>query len=179
MALTVPAYAQRSPAQAQQPEPPGAGSSTRPSGKKQFVFQGAVEKVNADGGTVDVKNDNIPGWMAPMSMTYHVDVPAVLKTLKGGDRITATVYEGDTSKLYQVRVAASPKKQREIALPPISFVCPSAGEESFVDDKSGNCPKSGAKLQAVRLDIAYKCLKTSYIREKPGTCPIDRTDLVQ
>jgi Cu/Ag efflux protein CusF len=178
VALAVPAYAQRSHAQAQQPEPPAAGSSPQLSGKKPFVFRGTVEKVNAAAGTVDVKNENIPGWMAPMSMTYRLDTPAVLKTLKGGDRITATVYEGDTSKLYQVRLAASTRKQAENAPPPISYVCPSPGEESFVDDKPGKCPKSGAELQAVRLVIAYKCLKTSYIREKPGTCPMDRTDLV-
>jgi hypothetical protein len=42
----------------------------------QFVFRGTVEKVNAAGGAVDVKNDNIPGWMVPMSMTYRVDAPA-------------------------------------------------------------------------------------------------------
>jgi Cu/Ag efflux protein CusF len=177
-ALAVPAI-ERSQAQVRQPKAPTAESSTsRPSGKKQFVFRGIVEKVNAAGGTVDVKNDSIPGWMAPMSMTYHVDAPAVLETLKGGDRITATVYEGDTSKLYQVRVAALPKKQTAYAPPPISYVCPSPGEESFIDDKPGTCPKSGAELQAVRLDIAYKCLKTSYIREKPDTCPMDHTDLV-
>ncbi len=142
------------------------------------MFRGSVEKVNAPGGTIDVKNDNIPGWMAPMSMTYHIDSRAVLKTLKAGDRITATVYEGDTSKLYQVRVAAPPQRQTENALPPISYICPSPGEESFIDDKPGKCPKSGAQLQSVRLDTAYKCLKTSYIREKPGTCPTDRADLV-
>jgi Cu/Ag efflux protein CusF len=176
--LAVSVYAQRSRAQVQQPEPPAARSSTQPSGKKPFVFRGTVERVNAAGGTVDVKNENIPGWMAPMSMTYRLDTPAVLKTLKGGDRITATVYEGDTSRLYKVRVAAPPKKQVENALPPISYVCPSPGEESFVDDKPGKCQKSGAELQAVRLDIAYKCLKTSYIQGKPGTCPMDRTDLV-
>ncbi len=177
--LTVPMYAERSQAQAQQPLPPAAGSSTSQSGsKKQFVFRGTVEKANAAGGTVDVKNDNIPGWMAPMSMTYRVDNLAVLKTLKRGDRIMATVYEGDTSRLYQVRVAAPRKKQTEDALPPISYVCPSPGEENFIDDKLGKCPKSGAELQAVRLDIAYKCLKTSYVREKPGTCPMDHTDLV-
>jgi Cu/Ag efflux protein CusF len=178
-ALAVPAYVQRSQAQVQPPKAPAAGSrASQPGGKKQFAFRGTVEKVNAAGGTVDVKNDSIPGWMAPMSMTYHVDAPAVLETLKGGDRITATVYEGDTSKLYQVRVAAPPKKQTAYAPPPLSYVCPSPGEESFIDDKLGTCPKSGAELQAVRLDIAYKCLKTSYIREKPGTCPMDHTDLV-
>ena len=143
-----------------------------------FVFQGTVEKINVAGGTVDVKNDNIPGWMVPMSMTYRVDVPAALKTLKGGDRITATVYAGDTAKLYKVRIARSPAKPMQTALPPVSYVCPSPGEESFVDDRPGACPKSGAPLQAVRLDIAYKCLKTAYIRDRPGTCPTDRTDLV-
>jgi Cu/Ag efflux protein CusF len=178
-ALAVPAYVQRSQAQTQHPKAPTAGSSTsQPTGKKPFVFRGTVEKVNAPGGTVDVKNDNIPGWMAPMSMTYHVDAPAALKTLKGGDRITATVYEGDTSKLYQVRVAALPKTQTAYAPPPISYVCPSPGEESFIDDKPGKCPKSNVELQRVRLDIAYKCLKTSYIRERPGACPMDHTDLV-
>jgi Cu/Ag efflux protein CusF len=159
LALIVPAYSQ-------------------PSGKKPFVFHGAVEKVNAAGGTVVVKNDNIPGWMSPMSMTYHVDSPSILKTLKSGDRITATVYEDDTSRLYRVRVAASSAKQTVPALPPISYVCPSPGEESFVDDKPGKCPKSAAQLQPVRLDTAYKCLKTSFIRETPGACPVDRTDLV-
>jgi Cu/Ag efflux protein CusF len=176
--LTVLASAPRSQAQAQQPEPPAAGSIIQPTGKKPFVFRGVVEKVNAAGGTVDVKNDNIPGWMAPMSMTYLLDTLAVLKTLKGGDRITATVYEGDTARLYRVRVVTLPATQTQIALPPVSYVCPSPGEESFIDDKPGKCPKSGAELQAVRLDIAYKCLKTAYIREKPGTCPTDRADLV-
>ncbi len=184
-AFAVPACGQRSQPQPQTRlqtaplAPPVSRSSVQQSdSRKQFVFRGTVEKVNARGGTLDVRNDNIPGWMAPMSMTYHVDAPAVLGTLAGGDRITATVYQGETSRLYQVRVAAPATKRTDSALPPISYVCPSPGEESFIDDRPGICPKSGAELNAVRLDIAYKCLRTSYIGEKPGTCPMDHTDLV-
>jgi len=176
VALVVPALAQP-PSTAQQAATPVEARTSPPTGKQQFLFRGTVEKVNAAGRTVDVKNDNVPGWMPPMSMTYHVDTPALLATLKSGDRITATVYKGDTSTLYRVR-AVVPQKKPDNALPPISYVCPSPGEESFVDDKRGRCPKSGADLQAVRLDIAYKCLKNSYINDRPGICPVDRSDLV-
>ena len=177
-ALTVPASAQRSQSQAQQPKPPTARSSIQPSGKKPFVFRGTVEKVNAAGGTVDVKNDNIPGWMAPMSMTYRVDTRRSSRRSKAA---TASPQRCTRATRRSSIRSASPRRRRSrhrVRLPPISYVCPSPGEESFIDDKPGKCPKSGAELQAVRLDIAYKCLKTSYIREKPGTCPMDRTDLV-
>ena len=39
-----------------------------------------------------------------MTMKYKVDDPKVLKTVKVGDQITATVYEGDLS-LHKVKVA--------------------------------------------------------------------------
>jgi Cu/Ag efflux protein CusF len=176
VALVAPVRAgQRTPPQTPKPRRPPPSQAAA---KKQFVFRGTVEKVNTAGGMLEVKNDNIPGWMGPMSMAYHVDDPAVLKTIKAGDSITATVYEGDTSKLYKVRVVAPPKKSAASALPPISYVCNSSGEESYLDDKPGRCPKSGAALQPVRLDIAYKCLRTAYIEDKPGVCPVDHTDLV-
>lgn len=79
-------------------------------GKKEFAFTGTVEKVDQDAKTLTVANDDIPGWMMAMSMTYGVDKDAVLKEVKAGDRITATVYEGDFKTLYNVKVAAPPKK---------------------------------------------------------------------
>ena len=76
--------------------------------KKSYVFKGTVTEVDASSKKLVVANDNIPGWMAAMTMNYEVDDPQVLKKLKKGDRIEATVYDGDT-KLYKVTVAAQQK----------------------------------------------------------------------
>lgn len=75
--------------------------NAQPKGKKSYVFKGTVESVDAGAKKLSVKNDNIEGWMGPMTMNYETDSPEVLKQLKPGDRIEATVYEGDY-KLYKV-----------------------------------------------------------------------------
>jgi uncharacterized protein YcnI len=74
------------------------------SAKKEFAFRGKVTGVNAQARTLAVANENIPGWMAPMTMSYAVDKPDVLGKLKVGDQITAKVYEGDVKTLYGVAV---------------------------------------------------------------------------
>jgi len=69
--------------------------------KKPLTFHGKVEAVSADGLTVN--GEKVEGWMDAMTMKYKVDDPKVLKTVKAGDKITATVYEGDLS-LHKVQV---------------------------------------------------------------------------
>lgn len=85
VAITAASYAQTAPA------------------KKSFQFHGKVTAVAADGVTVD--GDKVEGWMEKMTMKYKVDDPKVLKTVKPGDEIKATVYEGDLT-LHKVQVAA-------------------------------------------------------------------------
>lgn len=74
--------------------------------KKSFKFHGKVEAVASDGVTVN--GDKVDGWMDAMTMKYKVDDPKVLKKVKKGDEITATVYEGDYS-LHNVKVAGKAK----------------------------------------------------------------------
>ncbi len=77
--------------------------------KKSYLFKGTVTDVDAATNKLVVANENIPGWMAAMTMNYQVDDPEVLKKLKKGDRIEATVYDGDL-KLYMVKVVGQEKK---------------------------------------------------------------------
>jgi Cu/Ag efflux protein CusF len=86
------------------------GAQTPPAGKKDHAFKGKIERVDAKTKMVTVNNENIPGWMMSMTMTYKVDKEGVLKDLKAGDQITATVYDGDFQTLYNIKVAPPAKK---------------------------------------------------------------------
>ena len=63
--------------------------------KKALTFHGKVEAVNEAAKSLKVNGEKVEGWMDAMIMDYKVDDPAILKKLKAGDQIMATVYEGD------------------------------------------------------------------------------------
>jgi Cu/Ag efflux protein CusF len=78
--------------------------------KKGYVFKGKVESVGEKALTV--ANEKVEGWMEAMTMVFAVDKPEVLKTIKAGDKITATVYDGDYV-LHEVKVVKDAPGQQK------------------------------------------------------------------
>ena len=78
--------------------------------KKSFTFHGKVESIDAPSKSMTVDGDKVDGWMEAMSMKYQVDNADVFKTVKVGDTIEATVYDGDY-KLYKAHVVKTASKK--------------------------------------------------------------------
>ena len=68
---------------------------------KSHTLEGKVEAVQTD--RVIVNHGKVPGYMDAMVMPYKVDKPEILKKVKAGDQISATVYDGDFT-LYDIQL---------------------------------------------------------------------------
>src|SRR5713101_8397357 len=77
---------------------------------KSYTFRGKVEAVTDKGLTVN--GEKVESWMDAMTMTYKVDKPDVLKMVKVGDQIMATVYEGDIT-LHNVMTMPMGKSDKQ------------------------------------------------------------------
>ena len=86
-----------------------AGVAQQAKGKS-HTLEGKVEGVQTDRLTVN--HGKVEGYMDAMTMPYKVDKPDILKTVKVGDRISATVYDGDYT-LYDVHVVPPQAKSKQ------------------------------------------------------------------
>jgi hypothetical protein len=90
--------------------------------------------------------------------------------------IIAIAFAATVAARQQAAKPAAPNDQ----LPPLSYVCPMAGDEDVIEDKAGRCRKCGMELKPIRLDSVWTCpVHAAVIKDKPGTCPLDGRDLVQ
>jgi Cu/Ag efflux protein CusF len=81
----------------------GSAFAQANSKKKSFTLHGKIEAVKGSEKRVTVKHDKIEGYMGAMTMDYKVNDDAMLKKLKPGDEITATLYQDDYT-LYDIRL---------------------------------------------------------------------------
>jgi Cu/Ag efflux protein CusF len=77
---------------------------------KSHTLEGKVENVQTD--RLRVNHGKVEGYMDAMSMSYKVDKPDILKQVKVGDRISATVYDGDYT-LYDIHVVPPTDKAKK------------------------------------------------------------------
>ena len=77
---------------------------------KSYTFHGKVTGVTEKGLTVN--GEKVEGWMEAMTMTYPVDKPDVLKMVKVGDQIMATVFDGDMT-LHNVMTMPADKAGKQ------------------------------------------------------------------
>ena len=82
----------------------------QPAKGKSHTLQGKVEQVGADRLTVN--HGKIEGYMDAMTMPYKVDKPDILKKVKAGDQIKATVYDGDFT-LYEIEILPPQQKSKK------------------------------------------------------------------
>jgi len=75
-----------------------------------YVLHGQVVKKNVATNQLTVKNEDIPGFMPPMTMPYRVQDPSVLQKVEVGDVITAeltTKNNGSEYWLEHIRIVNS------------------------------------------------------------------------
>lgn len=77
---------------------------------KSHTLEGKVEAVQTD--RLMVNHGKVEGYMDAMVMAYKVDKPDVLKKIKAGDQISATVYDGDFT-LYDIQVQPRQSKAKK------------------------------------------------------------------
>src|SRR5258707_755714 len=77
---------------------------------KSHTLEGKVEAVQAT--MLTVNHGKVEGYMDAMTMPYKVDKPDILKSVKIGDTIKATVYDGDFT-LYNVQVVPPEQKDKK------------------------------------------------------------------
>jgi protein SCO1 len=99
--------------------PPSTEQSSRssaPKAVKRYPFKGKVDSVDAQIKSATIANEDIPGFMGPMTMPYEIRPVSDLQKLRPGDTVIAEVVVDNSDSnnekywLEHVAVASSPQK---------------------------------------------------------------------
>jgi Cu/Ag efflux protein CusF len=76
----------------------------QPRQRRMHPFRGIVERIDGHARTITVSGEAVDGWMGAMTMVYALDDADIVSAVTVGDRISATVEDGDFRTLHAVRV---------------------------------------------------------------------------
>jgi protein SCO1/2 len=90
-----------------QPQPAPAATASQPAAAR-YDLKGKVVSIDAANNALTVDHEEIPGFMAAMTMPYPVKDAQALGTLSPGDEITAKVATDGTSYWLEEIVVTRP-----------------------------------------------------------------------
>ena len=136
----------------------------------QYEMRGQVIDVRPEVGEVRIKHEEIPGYMAAMTMSFAVKDRGLLAGRKAGDLVTGTLVVTDTdawlSTLEKTGEAAVPAEPEESAPAP-AFTLLEPGQavpdEAFTDQDGRPWRPSALQGQAYALSFIYtRCPLPTY-----------------
>ena len=152
----------------------GAAACGRPAGPppKQYQLKGQILAVKPEQQEVLVKHEDIPGFMAAMTMPYKVKTASLLEGRQPGDLITATLEVGELeANLTAITKTGTAPIDNPAAGPAISasdFVDPGdpVPDAALVDQDKAARPVSSLRGHRVPLTFMYtRC-------PLPDFCPL-------
>jgi len=138
----------------------GCGAPPPPEKIRQFPLTGEVLAVNADRSEVQVKHDEVKGFMEPMTMWFNIKDPRLLDGIAPGDLISATlILTAEDSHLTAIRKTGSRPSGQATAPPPAPAEFLQVGDTvpdiTFTDESGQPRPLSSYRGTYTLLTFIY------------------------
>ena len=138
----------------------GCGAPPPPEKIRQFPLTGEVLAVKADKSEVQVKHDEVKGFMEPMTMWFNIKDPRLLDGIAPGDLISATlILTAEDSHLTAIRKTGSRPSGQATAPPPAPAELLQVGDTvpdiAFTDESGQPRPLSSYRGTYTLLTFIY------------------------
>ena len=138
----------------------GCGAPLPPEKIRQFPLTGEVLAVKADRSEVQVKHDEVKGFMEPMTMWFNIKDPRLLDGIAPGDLISATlILTAEDSYLTAIRRTGSRPSGQATAPPPAPAEFLQVGDTvpdiTFTDESGQPRPLSSYRGTYTLLTFIY------------------------
>jgi protein SCO1/2 len=157
------------------PAAPGAKTETAPPPPKTFLVNGVLRRIDWEEGTATIKHEEIPNYMAAMTMPFTVRNTNELAGLQPGDAVVfrLNVTEND-SWIDKLKKSSTPPPPEPPKREPVRLV--RDVEELQVGDPLPNYRFTNELGQAIQLaDFKGKSLALTFIYTRcplPDFCPL-------